>query len=234
MASPREQDHRDEVDREKAYREVRAEAERCRACDLWKPATQTVFGEGPVPASLMLMGETPGDHEDREGHPFVGPAGHLLDEALERAGIDRSTLYLTNAVKHFKFVRGRSAKVRLHKTPNRAEVAACRQWWERELEIVEPSVLGLLGATAAQAVFGPSFRVSKQRGEPFDPPADDPSMNLGSPKFASPKFGSPKFVAIATIHPSAVLRAGERRAEMMDGFVRDLETMARAAAADRG
>ncbi|MDQ1381252.1 MAG: uracil-DNA glycosylase [Actinomycetota bacterium] len=216
MAPPREREPSDEV-REKVYRELRAEAARCRACDLWKPATQTVFGEGPVPASLMLMGETPGDHEDREGHPFVGPAGHLLDQALERVGIDRSTLYLTNAVKHFKFVPGRNAKVRLHKTPNRAEVAACRPWWERELEMVEPSVLGLLGATAAQAVLGPSFRVSKQRGEPF-------AVDV--------RNASPKIVAIATIHPSAVLRAGDRRAETMDGFVRDLATMA--AAADRG
>ena len=195
---------------EKAYREVRAAAEGCRDCDLWKPATQTVFGEGPVPAALLLMGETPGDHEDREGHPFVGPAGHLLDEALERAGIDRTTLYLTNAVKHFKFVPGRSSKVRLHKTPNRTEVAACRQWWEREIEIVQPAVLGLLGATAAQAVLGPSFRVSKQRGEPF-------TVEVGA---------SPGVVAIATIHPSAVLRGGERRAEMFDGFLRDLETIA--------
>jgi DNA polymerase len=207
------------------YRLVRAEAEECRACDLWKPATQTVFGEGPVPASLMIMGETPGDHEDREGHPFVGPAGHLLDEALERAGLDRSTLYLTNAVKHFKFVRGRSDKVRLHKSPNRAEVAACRQWWERELEIVEPAVLGLLGAVAAQAVFGPGFRVTKQRGEVLDVPAAPPGRG-GEPR---------RIVAIATIHPSAVLRAGDRRAEMMDGFVRDLEAIARiAATADRG
>jgi uracil-DNA glycosylase family protein len=197
---------------EKAYRETRAAAEGCRDCDLWKPATQTVFGEGPVPAELMLMGETPGDHEDREGHPFVGPAGHLLDEALERAGIDRSTLYLTNAVKHFKFVPGRSSKVRLHKTPNRGEVAACRQWWEREVEIVRPAVLGLLGATAAQAVLGPSFRVSKQRGEPF-------AVEVGA-------AASGSVVAIATIHPSAVLRGGERRAEMLDGFVRDLETIA--------
>ena len=221
MAPPREHDHRQELDPEKAYRELRAEAERCRACDLWKPATQTVFGEGPVPTTLMLMGETPGDHEDREGHPFVGPAGHLLDRALERAGIDRSTLYLTNAVKHFKFVRGRGDKVRLHKSPNRAEVGACRQWWERELEIVDPSVLGLLGATAAQAVFGPSFRVSKQRGERFD-------VSVGGP---APKSTSLQVVAIATIHPSAVLRAGDRRTEVLDGFVRDLETMARVAAA---
>jgi uracil-DNA glycosylase len=196
---------------ERAYREVRTAAEGCRDCDLWKPATQTVFGEGPVPAGLMLMGETPGDHEDREGHPFVGPAGHLLDEALARAGIDRSTLYLTNAVKHFKFVSGRSSKVRLHKTPNRAEVAACRQWWEREIEIVRPAVLGLLGATAAQAVLGPSFRVSKQRGEPFEVAVGEGPRNV---------------VAIATVHPSAVLRGGDRRAEMLDGFVRDLETIA--------
>jgi len=210
---------------EARYRELRAEAEGCRACDLWKPATQTVFGEGPVPASLMLMGETPGDHEDREGHPFVGPAGHLLDEALERAGLDRSTLYLTNAVKHFKFVRGRSDKVRLHKSPNRAETAACRQWWERELEIVEQRVLGLLGAVAAQAVFGAGFRVTKQRGEPLDLPAPPPGRD-GEPR---------PVVAIATIHPSAVLRAGDRRAEMMDGFVRDLGAIARVAAtADRG
>ena len=195
-----------------AYREVRAAAEGCRDCDLWKPATQTVFGEGPVPAELMLMGETPGDHEDREGHPFVGPAGHLLDDALVRAGIDRSALYLTNAVKHFKFVPGRSSKVRLHKTPNRAEVAACRQWSEREIEIVEPAVLGLLGATAAQAVLGPSFRVSKQRGEPFDVAVGD--------------TGAGTVVAIATVHPSAVLRGGDRRAEMLDSFVHDLETIA--------
>jgi uracil-DNA glycosylase len=196
---------------DRAYREARAAAEDCRDCDLWTPAAQTVFGEGPVPAELMLMGETPGDNEDREGHPFVGPAGHLLDEALARAGIDRPSLYLTNAVKHFKFVPGRSSKVRLHKTPNRAEVAACRQWWEREVEIVRPAVLGLLGATAAQAVFGPSFRVSKQRGEPFDVTVGEPSR---------------KVVAIATVHPSAVLRGGDRRAEMLDAFVRDLETIA--------
>jgi uracil-DNA glycosylase family protein len=197
--------------RERAYTELRTAAQGCRACDLWKPATQMVFGEGPVPAALMLMGETPGDHEDREGHPFVGPAGHLLDEALKAAGVDRSTAYLTNAVKHFKFVHGRNEKVRLHKTPNRAEVAACRQWWERELEIVQPTVLGLLGATAAQAVFGPAFRVSKQRGEAFDVPTGADRANV---------------VAIATIHPSAVLRAGDRRAEMFDGFVKDLETIA--------
>jgi DNA polymerase len=186
--------------------EIRARARACKDCDLWEDATQTVFGEGPVPSSLMLMGETPGDHEDREGRPFVGPAGHLLDEALADASVDRSSIYLTNAVKHFKFARGRNGKTRLHKTPNRSEVAACRQWWERELEIVQPTTLGLLGATAAQAVLGPAFRVSKQRGEAFELPSGR--------------------VAIATIHPSAVLRARDERAEVYAGFVRDLETIA--------
>ena len=186
--------------------EIRAQACACKDCDLWEHATQTVFGEGPVPSSLMLMGETPGDHEDREGRPFVGPAGHLLDEALADASIDRSSIYLTNAVKHFKFVRGRNGKARLHKTPNRSEVAACRQWWERELELVQPTPLGLLGATAAQAVLGQAFRVSTQRGEPFE-------LLSG-------------IVAIATIHPSAVLRARDERAEVHAGFVRDLETIA--------
>ena len=157
----------------------------------------------------MLMGRTPGDHEDREGKPFVGPAGHLLDRALADAGIDRSAVYLTNAVKHFKFVDARNGKVRLHKTPNRTEVAACRQWWERELELVQPRVLGLLGATAARAALGPAFRVSKQRGQHFD-------LESGR-------------VAIATIHPSAVLRSGEERDAVYAGFVHDLEAIARAA-----
>jgi uracil-DNA glycosylase family protein len=188
--------------------EVRRAAAACRSCDLWEHASQTVFGEGPVPAALMLMGETPGDHEDREGKPFVGPAGRLLDDALADAGIDRSAVYLTNAVKHFKFVNARNGKVRPHKTPSRSEVAACRQWWEHELELVQPRVLGLLGATAAQAVLGPAFRVTKQRGQRFD---------LASGP-----------VAIATIHPSAVLRAGDERTTVYSGLVRDLEAIARA------
>jgi uracil-DNA glycosylase len=158
----------------------------------------------------MLIGETPGDHEDREGKPFVGPAGHLLDRALAEAGIERSSVYLTNAVKHFKFVNARGGKVRIHKTPTRAEVAACRQWWEHEVALVQPRVVGLLGATAAQAVLGPAFRVTKQRGEPFDL---DPGR-----------------VAIATIHPSAVLRSGDERDAVYAGFVRDLEVIARTAA----
>jgi uracil-DNA glycosylase len=186
--------------------ELRAEAASCRACDLWEHATATVFGEGPVPAALMLMGEQPGDHEDRAGRPFVGPAGHLLDHALEDASIDRSSVYLTNAVKHFKFIRGRNGKTRLHKPPNRSEVHACQQWWERELKIVQPRILGLLGATAAQAVLGPGFRVSKQRAEPVALPSGA--------------------IALATIHPSAVLRARAERPATYAGFVADLKTIA--------
>jgi DNA polymerase len=186
--------------------ELRAEAARCKACDLWRNATQVVFGEGPVPAPLMLMGEVPGDKEDKAGHPFVGPAGRILDEALLEAGIDRSQVYVTNAVKHFKWVPARGGKLRLHKKPSQAEIAACRPWWEREVEVVQPEALGLLGATAAQAVLGPQFRVSKQRGEWFDLPSG--------------------VSVLATIHPSAVLRARERRDEELAGLVRDLQRIA--------
>jgi uracil-DNA glycosylase len=186
--------------------ELRAQAAQCKACDLWRGATQVVFGEGPVPAPLMLMGEVPGDKEDKAGHPFVGPAGRILDGALVEAGIERSSVYLTNAVKHFKWVPARGGKVRLHKKPNQAEIAACRQWWERELEVVQPEVLGLLGATAARAVLGPQFRVSKQRGEWFELPSG--------------------VSVLATIHPSAVLRAQERRDEEFGGLVRDLKLIA--------
>ncbi|HYL52616.1 MAG TPA: UdgX family uracil-DNA binding protein [Acidimicrobiia bacterium] len=186
--------------------ELRAQAARCKACDLWRNATQVVFGEGPVPAPLMLMGEVPGDKEDKAGHPFVGPAGRILDEALLEAGIDRSQVYVTNAVKHFKWVPARGGKLRLHKKPSQAEIAACRQWWEREVEVVQPEALGLLGATAAQAVLGPQFRVSKQRGEWFELPSG--------------------VSVVATIHPSAVLRAQERRDEEFAGLVRDLERIA--------
>jgi DNA polymerase len=183
---------------------LRDRVQHCTSCDLYKHATQAVFGEGPADASLMLMGEVPGDQEDKQGHPFVGPAGKILDEALDAAGIDRTTVYLTNAVKHFKFEpRG---KQRLHKKPNAAEMAACRQWWEAELAAVQPRVLGCLGAVAAQAVFGASFRVTKQRGQWFELPRG--------------------VAAMATIHPSAVLRADDRRAEYFEGLVRDLETIA--------
>jgi DNA polymerase len=184
--------------------ELRAAAAACRACDLYRDATQTVFGEGPPHAPLMLMGEVPGDKEDLAGHPFVGPAGRVLDEALDDVGLDRSLVYVTNAVKHFKFER--RGKVRIHKKPNSAQIAACRPWWEAEVAAVRPLVLGLLGATAAQSVLGSAFRVTKERGRWFELPSG--------------------VAAIATIHPSAILRAQERRADEYAGFVRDLRTMA--------
>jgi uracil-DNA glycosylase family protein len=187
--------------------EVRAAAAGCRACDLWKCGTQTVFGEGFGTADLMLVGEQPGDKEDLAGRPFVGPAGRILDQALEDAGIDRSTVYVTNAVKHFKWeARG---KRRLHKRPDSREVAACRPWLDREIELVRPKVVVCLGATAAQALLGRSFKVTKQRGELFPQPAGH--------------------VITATVHPSSILRAPDaaaREAEMA-GFTDDLRLVDR-------
>jgi DNA polymerase len=164
---------------------LRREARACRACPLWRPATQTVFGEGPARARAMLVGEQPGNHEDLQGHPFVGPAGALLDRALAEAGLDRDMLYLTNVVKHFKFER--SGKVRLHKRANAAEQAACRPWLAAELDRVRPRFILCLGAMAAQAVFGGSFRITRERGRWFE---------VGAAQRA-----------LATWHPSAVLRA---------------------------
>jgi uracil-DNA glycosylase family protein len=185
--------------------EVADEAAGCTRCDLYKRATQTVFGEGPEGAPLMLMGEVPGDKEDTQGHPFVGPAGKLLDRALGEAGIDREEVYVTNVVKHFKWRP--AGKVRLHQKPNAQEIGACRVWWERELELVQPKVLGALGATAGQAVFGSKWRVTKQRGEFVELPSG--------------------VVATGTIHPSAILRieeAEQREAEFAD-FTDDLRAM---------
>ena len=186
--------------------QLRERARGCTACDLYKDATQTVFGEGPPDARLVLMGEVPGDKEDLAGHPFVGPAGKILDEALADAGLERDAIYLTNAVKHFKFER--RGKVRLHKKPNAAEMLACRQWWEAEVDAIHPDVLGILGATAGQAVFGPTFRVTKERGQWLETPSG--------------------VATVATIHPSAVLRAQERRDEEYAGLVRDLQIIAKA------
>ncbi len=182
--------------------QVRAEAATCTNCGLYKLGTQTVFGEGAVGAEVMLVGEQPGDKEDRAGRPFVGPAGQLLDRALVQAGIDRSRAYVTNAVKHFKWRP--AGKVRLHQKPNAEEVQACRPWLELELALVEPRVVVCLGATAAQALLGPSFRVTRQRGQfvewPYAP------------------------LALATIHPSAILRVTEpdQREEAFAGLVADL------------
>ncbi|MDQ3979387.1 MAG: UdgX family uracil-DNA binding protein [Actinomycetota bacterium] len=187
---------------------LRDAAAGCRACPLWKTGTQTVFGEGSEGARLLLVGEQPGDKEDLEGRPFVGPAGRLLDKALEEAGIDRSLVYVTNVVKHFKWeARG---KRRIHKRPNAEEVAACRPWLEAEIETVKPEMVVLLGATAAQALLGSSFRVSRQRGE-----------------FVESLLGP---VLTATVHPSSILRAADedaRQAEY-DAFVQDLKRVAEA------
>jgi len=190
---------------------VRDAAAGCRACDLWQTGTQTVFGEGALPARLLLVGEQPGDREDLVGRPFVGPAGGLLERALERAGIDREAVFLTNVVKHFKWRP--SGKRRLHERPNRAEVRACRPWLDLELGLVSPAVVVALGATAAGALFGPAFRLTEQRGVPQ--PAVD---------------GRP--VGLATFHPSAVLRARDEqaRAATFETIVRDLRTAGMAAA----
>ena len=188
--------------------EVRGAAAGCKACDLWKLGTQTVFGEGSESAELMLVGEQPGDKEDLAGRPFVGPAGRILDQALEEAGIERTTVYVTNAVKHFKWeARG---KRRLHKRPDAGEIAACRPWLDKEIELIAPKVVVCLGATAAQALLGSSFRVSRQRGQ-----------------FVESLLGP---VLTATVHPSSILRAPDEAARQAeyDAFVRDLRTMAEA------
>jgi uracil-DNA glycosylase len=193
-----------------ALDELRLNARGCKACDLWKTGTQTVFGEGARDAEVMMVGEQPGDREDIEGRPFVGPAGRLLDTALERAGIDRDRVYITNVVKHFKWQpRG---KRRIHQKPNRTEVVACHRWLDAELQVLDPdAVIVALGATAGQALFGPTFRVGKARGT---------DLLLD------------KHPVVATIHPSAVLRSrgSEERAEAFAGLVEDL-TRARKLAA---
>jgi uracil-DNA glycosylase family protein len=190
---------------------VRRAAAGCRACELWATATQTVFGEGPVPARLMLIGEQPGDQEDRSGHPFVGPAGRILDEALAQAGIDRETVFVTNVVKHFRWRPAAGSKRRLHERPTRANVTACRPWVESEIDLVRPAAIVLLGATAVASLAGPAVRLTRDRGRPLE-------TDL-----------SP--VVIATIHPSAILRARGDRAVMLEGLVRDLGVADRAAAA---
>jgi DNA polymerase len=185
--------------------ELRQEAQECRACDLWETGTQAVFGEGPPDAEVMMVGEQPGDREDIEGRPFVGPAGRVLDTALERAGIDRDRVYLTNVVKHFKW-RPRG-KRRIHQKPNLEEIKACRPWLEGELAAVKPRVLVCLGAVAATALIDRDFRVSRQRGEFVESPLAERVM--------------------ATVHPSSILRtADEARAASMDLFVKDLEKVA--------
>jgi DNA polymerase len=187
-----------------AWREAAAH---CRACDLWKNATQTVFGEGRRTAKVVFVGEQPGDKEDIAGKPFVGPAGRVLDEGLRAAGIDRGTVYLTNAVKHFKWRP--AGKRRLHEKPNRSEIAACRLWLDAEIGILKPQVVVCLGATAAQALISPSFKVTQQRGKLIPSPLAPHVM--------------------ATVHPSSILRAPDdaAREREMKLFVADLRAVGR-------
>src|SRR5690349_5250370 len=183
---------------------LRREARECKACDLWRTATQTVFGEGPVPAEVMMVGEQPGDREDIEGHPFVGPAGRVLDAALEQSGLDRDRVYLTNVVKHFKW-RPRG-KRRIHQKPNAEEIRACRPWLDGELAAVKPRVLVCLGAVAAQALIGRQFRVTRERGKFVDSPLAER--------------------VIATVHPSSILRGEpDDRDAAMRASVKDLRTV---------
>ncbi|HXF36776.1 MAG TPA: UdgX family uracil-DNA binding protein [Actinomycetota bacterium] len=196
------------VPRDPTLPRLREAAAGCRACELWEKGTQTVFGAGAVPAPIMLVGEQPGDREDREGMPFVGPAGRLLDRALQRAGIGRDLTYRTNVVKHFNWEpRG---KRRIHRRPAAIHIRACRPWLDAEIEVVRPTVLVCLGATAAQALLGPRFRLTEHRGAFVDSPL-------------------PPLVT-ATVHPSSILRADDDRArhEAFDAFVRDLDAVARA------
>jgi uracil-DNA glycosylase family protein len=181
---------------------LREAVQQCRGCDLYRYATQAVLGDGPRSSVIMFIGEQPGDEEDRQGHPFVGPAGRLFDRALEEAGIDRSSVYITNAVKHFKFEE--SGKRRIHKKPSASEAAACRPWLEAELAAIRPGIIVCLGATAAQTVFGPEYRVTKDRGQ-FVPHRWAPQ-------------------ATSTIHPSAILRAPDEQRQLeYQRFVADLK-----------
>jgi uracil-DNA glycosylase family protein len=189
---------------------LRKAAPDCRGCDLWRNATQTVFGEGPAKAELMLVGEQPGDREDREGKPFVGPAGGLLHRALDEAGIDPEATYITNAVKHFKW-RPRG-KRRLHQTPRVGEIEACKPWLSAEIEAVAPRALVALGATAARSLFGPGIKVTRDRGELLETPL--------------------AAIATVTVHPSAILRVrdDDERHEALAALADDLEAVVKALA----
>ena len=195
--------------------ELAAAVDGCRGCPLHENATQAVFGAGPADARVVIVGEQPGDQEDRAGAPFVGPAGRLLDTALEQAGIDRSTAYVTNAVKHFKFTQSGPGKRRIHASPDIWDLRACTPWLQAEMRALQPEVVVLLGATAGKAVFGSSFKVTQSRGVllPWPPSGDAEAYGSGQ--------------ALATIHPSAVLRADDREAAQV-GMVADLKVAAAA------
>ncbi|HEX6682577.1 MAG TPA: UdgX family uracil-DNA binding protein [Candidatus Limnocylindrales bacterium] len=187
-----------------SLRALRAAASSCRGCQLYREATQTVFGEGPVPAQIMMLGEQPGDIEDREGHPFVGPAGRLLDKAIIDAGLERAQIYLTNTVKHFKHTSTSESKRRIHAKPNQSEITACRPWLEAELKTARPKLIVALGSTAAQALLGKAFRVTKSHGT-LTPWRD--------------------IQVLATVHPSSILRSTERD-DAYAAFVADLRVAA--------
>ena len=191
----------------RSLKTLREAAAGCRGCHLWRRATQTVFGEGRQAARLMLVGEQPGDREDRAGAPFVGPAGRELDRALEEVGIDRADVYVTNVVKHFAFEE--RGKRRLHRTPKRFEIEACKPWLEEELRVVDPEAVVLLGATAGKALLGPSFRVTRSRGQPIE-------SDLAQ-------------LVTATVHPSAILRAPDDEARYAErrAFTEDLRIVAK-------
>ncbi|GAB3801880.1 UdgX family uracil-DNA binding protein [Micromonospora zhanjiangensis] len=205
---------------------LRDAARGCRGCELYEPATQTVFGRGDPHAPAVFVGEQPGDVEDRQGLPFVGPAGHLLRRAVDDAGIDPKHIYLTNAVKHFRFeLRG---KRRIHQTPDRTHIVACRPWLVAEFARLDPRVVVVLGATAAKALLGPSFRVTRQRGEllPWPASAQNPEDFTRVPTDSTGTLtAAPQTQLLATIHPSAVLRA-DNRDIAYDGLVADLKVAA--------
>ncbi|BCB87780.1 UdgX family uracil-DNA binding protein [Phytohabitans suffuscus] len=201
-------------DRARTLDELKAAAPSCKGCDLYQDATQVVFGRGDAHARVVFVGEQPGDIEDQKGLPFVGPAGHLLRRAVDKAGLDPAHIYITNAVKHFRFeLRGRR---RIHKTPDRVHIEACRPWLVSEFALLRPEVVVVLGATAARALIGPSFRVTQQRGQVLDWPA-------AAQRPADFPVEPAKLVA--TIHPSAVLRA-DNQDIAFDGLVADLRVVA--------
>jgi DNA polymerase len=185
-------------------KKLQAAARACRGCELYRHATQVVFGEGPQDSRVVMVGEQPGDEEDRRGHPFVGPSGRLLSKAMQEAGLDREKIYVTNAVKHFKFVE--RGKRRIHAKPSGIEISACKPWLEAELTAIEPELVVCLGATAAQSLMGPAFRITRERG-----------------KFFQHAWAKE---LVATVHPSAILRVPERYEEEYELFLRDLRLIA--------